>query len=115
VRSVAGVGVVVTGGGSGIGAALCRRFAAEGARVVVNDVDGDAGRFLILPHPEVAGLYAGRAAESDRWLRGMSELQQRLEDLAWARSPTRGRPSRRFGPADPAHPLPCCTTTRTSS
>ena len=40
------------------------------------------GRFLILPHPEVAGMYAGRATETDRWLRGMSKLQQRLEDPA---------------------------------
>jgi NAD(P)-dependent dehydrogenase (short-subunit alcohol dehydrogenase family) len=39
------------------------------------------GRFLILPQPEVAGMYAGRAAETDRWLRGMSKLQQRLEQL----------------------------------
>lgn len=39
------------------------------------------GRFLILPHPEVAGMYAGRAAETDRWLRGMSQVQQRLEQL----------------------------------
>jgi NAD(P)-dependent dehydrogenase (short-subunit alcohol dehydrogenase family) len=33
--------VVVTGAASGIGRALARRFAAEGARVVVSDLDGD--------------------------------------------------------------------------
>jgi NAD(P)-dependent dehydrogenase (short-subunit alcohol dehydrogenase family) len=34
--------VVVTGGGRGIGAALCRRLDAAGARVMVSDIDADA-------------------------------------------------------------------------
>jgi NAD(P)-dependent dehydrogenase (short-subunit alcohol dehydrogenase family) len=37
-------------------------------------------RFLVLPHPEVAGYYANRAAGTDRWLAGMNKLQRRLEE-----------------------------------
>jgi len=35
---------IVTGAGSGIGAALCRALVAEGAHVLCTDVDGDAAR-----------------------------------------------------------------------
>jgi short-subunit dehydrogenase len=43
---VRGRNVVVTGAGSGIGAATSRAFAAEGARVALLDRDGDAVRAL---------------------------------------------------------------------
>ncbi|MEU6642638.1 SDR family oxidoreductase [Saccharomonospora sp. NPDC046836] len=36
-------------------------------------------RFLVLPHPEVADYYIGRATQTDRWLSGMNRLQQQIE------------------------------------
>ncbi|MEU6313522.1 SDR family oxidoreductase [Streptomyces sp. NPDC047014] len=39
----------------------------------------EKGRFLILPHPEVAGYYAVRATDPDRWLTGMNHLQRTWE------------------------------------
>ena len=41
-RNLDGKTVVVTGGGGGIGGATCRRFAAEGARVAVFDMNLEA-------------------------------------------------------------------------
>jgi NAD(P)-dependent dehydrogenase (short-subunit alcohol dehydrogenase family) len=35
-------------------------------------------RFLILPHPEVAEYFQRKAADYDRWIRGMRRLQQRV-------------------------------------
>lgn len=39
---LAGRTAIVIGGGSGLGDAIAHRFAAEGAHVVVSDIDGDA-------------------------------------------------------------------------
>jgi NAD(P)-dependent dehydrogenase (short-subunit alcohol dehydrogenase family) len=49
---------VVTGGATGIGRALCRRFALEGAQVVVADIDEQGAN-------EVAESIAGLAVKTD--------------------------------------------------
>lgn len=52
--SLAGKRVVVTGGASGIGAALVERFAEQGAKIVFLDVDDAAGEALAARLPDAS-------------------------------------------------------------
>jgi NAD(P)-dependent dehydrogenase (short-subunit alcohol dehydrogenase family) len=58
VSRLSGKRALVTGGGSGIGRATCRRFAAEGAAVVVADLLGERAE-------EVAAESGGTAVQAD--------------------------------------------------
>lgn len=71
----AGRKVIVTGGASGIGAACCRLFAAEGAAVTVLDRD-QAGA------EAVAGEVGGRAAVAD--VRDSAAVDQAIQAAAEA-------------------------------
>ena len=65
--------VIVTGAGGGIGAALARRFAADGARVIVNDLDPAAAEAVAA---EIGGLAVAGDAANEADVR-------RLVDTAW--------------------------------
>ena len=49
----------------------------EVAEAVINGLAAE--RFLILPHPVVAGYMQRKAADYDRWLGGMAKLRRRLQ------------------------------------
>jgi hypothetical protein len=60
---------------TGVGA-LLRDTALEPEQVADEVVKGLAAeKFLILPHPEVADYFQRKAADYERWLRGMRRLQ----------------------------------------
>ena len=60
---------IVTGGGAGFGEGICRCFAAEGARVIVNDVNEQDGRRVADAIGETGGearfVYADVSSDED--------------------------------------------------
>ncbi|HWG12225.1 MAG TPA: SDR family oxidoreductase [Streptosporangiaceae bacterium] len=75
-----GVRTAMLAGSGAAGDVVLRESAIEPEAVAEAVWSGMAAdRFLILPHPEVAQYYSARAGDTDKWLRGMNRLQQRIE------------------------------------
>lgn len=73
--------VVITGGASGIGAAIVDRFLQEGARVAVIDNDVAGGRTLRERHPDLAGVLAADVSDAVAVDRAFRELDGLLGGL----------------------------------
>lgn len=73
---------VVTGGASGIGAAVCRRFVTEGGSVVVADVDAGRARSLVgaldADAPGRAVFVPTDVADAESWERLARETAERF-------------------------------------
>jgi 3(or 17)beta-hydroxysteroid dehydrogenase len=74
---VEGKVAIVTGGASGIGAATVRRLAAEGARVVVADVNREQGEALAKEIGDVAAFAYHDVREEASWIRQVSDTESR--------------------------------------
>jgi 3-oxoacyl-[acyl-carrier protein] reductase len=58
--------IIVTGAGSGIGEGIAKRLAAEGARVLVNDINADSGQRVAAQIAEQGGRASFLAADVTR-------------------------------------------------
>jgi 3-hydroxybutyrate dehydrogenase len=56
----------VTGGASGIGRAIAERLAADGAAVVIGDIDVERGRQVAEPHPGISFVATDTTSPGDR-------------------------------------------------
>jgi NAD(P)-dependent dehydrogenase (short-subunit alcohol dehydrogenase family) len=80
---VTGRSVVITGAGSGIGRALARRMAIDGAMVTVADLDADAARGTVA----VVTATGGRALAVECDVRDEAQVQQLVQAATDAHGP----------------------------
>jgi len=73
---LAGKIAMVTGGASGLGAAIARRFVAEGAQVVLADLDSAAGEALVAELGAAARFVWLDVSAEESWLEALATCQR---------------------------------------
>ena len=58
---------IITGGASGIGRACVERFLADGANVIVADINADAAQDLVSNHPDSAIFFSLDVRSEEQW------------------------------------------------
>lgn len=83
---LAGKAALITGAAGGLGVAIARRMAEEGARLALSDIDGDAVTALAeaidRDHPGRAFAYAHDVAEEADWVRVAAAAARDLGGLS---------------------------------
>ena len=87
---------LITGGGSGIGAVTARRFAEEGARVAVVDVDGSAAEVVAAEISDAGGEAIAVAADVSSASAKHMPIFEGLPCAARSTSPGRPPPTLRI-------------------
>ncbi len=74
---IGGKVALVTGGASGLGAAIVRRFVAEGASVVIGDIDRDGAQALAETLGAASAVIGLDVAEEAAWIGAFAEIERR--------------------------------------
>ena len=103
---------VVTGGGSGIGAAACRELARRGNRVAVLDIDGEAARQVAYDLKTLGSEAIGLEADvTDREAVEVAFVEYApISDRSPFWSPAREKSLSEGSRPSPANPGPRCST-----
>lgn len=73
---LAGKTAMITGGASGLGEAIARRFASEGARVIIADIDAEGGARLARELAAAARFVQLDVSSEEQWLAALGSCER---------------------------------------
>ncbi|KAF4992033.1 hypothetical protein FDECE_13840 [Fusarium decemcellulare] len=78
---LAGKVAIVTGGGSGYGEGIAKRFAAEGAKVLVTDINERGGKDVVSSNPDSISFFKADVGLREDWVKLVDAAKSRYGRL----------------------------------